>query len=108
LVDKLVPEIRNYEFHTAILHIKDTIEGLPESQRSWSTKECVSTIIPDALNRFNRTNDYVLIKDDIIGMIDNCIAPLKYSYECLIARVKVRNYVSITTGSPRSLSVPYR
>ncbi|XP_031564854.1 uncharacterized protein LOC116300186 [Actinia tenebrosa] len=91
--DKIVAELRKADLHNALEQVKLTIKNLPTGQRTWLTEDCVDSIIPNALKTFSTSNNYVVLKDDLKYVIENCVSPLKYAYECLISRTKVRNSV---------------
>ena len=87
--EKLIAELRKDELHSALTQVKETIKHLPEGQRAWLTQDCVDTIIPDGLKTFKTSNDYTALKNELKYVIENCVSPLKYAYECIISRSKV-------------------
>lgn len=95
---KLLGEMRNYDFKSALTHIKDTIAGLPSPQegqdRDFDTAYCARAI-PEFLQRVNRTGVPIgEIKDGMLDIVDNCIDKLTFSYKCLKTRTLMNSQVN--------------
>ncbi|KAK3742234.1 hypothetical protein QZH41_009016, partial [Actinostola sp. cb2023] len=91
---KLLQELKNTEFLNALTHVKETIDGLPDSQgeRQFDTAYCTRAI-PEFIAEAKTSTNTEELKNSLLDIIDNCVDKLKYSYECLKARMNMNSKI---------------